>query len=105
MKYVVYRVGSNAANQHLIQRLPVGIVEVKSKPSDPIYENYLTACVRGEELPGAGCYPNQHIECVPLTRTSHADREAALEFQQWFSEWSRELNSWDREQNRLENPS
>lgn len=60
--YLVYRYGSNAANQHLRGCMPVAIVEATSR-NDACWVASLTV----------GVYNNQWLAAVPLSRAPRAD--------------------------------
>lgn len=65
--YVIYRNGSNAANQHLRQRKPVLIKQASSA----------VEAVRWAKEQGI-CYANQTLDAVPQSRVSKRDwNEAA----------------------------
>lgn len=66
IEYVVFRVGSNAANQPMCQRAPIGRVTA---------ENPRAASFAAGEKYGQECYNNQHLECLAASRTRREDRD------------------------------
>ena len=66
--YIIYRRGSNAANQSLCDRAVVGIVEARGA------ENAVATA--HAEL-GVTCYANQHLTAKLWSRASNVDREEA----------------------------
>jgi hypothetical protein len=70
--YIVYRHGSNGANQPMTPRVIVGVFSAPNGPS---------ACQQARER--CVFYANQHSTCKPLSRASAADRveiQALAEF-------------------------
>ncbi len=70
-KYLVYRHGSNKANQSMQQTMPVCEVEARSRD----------AAKQKAHDAGITVYNNQWLEARPASRCSRADRESVLDFQ------------------------
>jgi hypothetical protein len=60
IEYAVYRVGSNAANQGMRERLLVDVITAASR------EAAKAECA-------VHCYANQRLEAVPVSRVSSED--------------------------------
>lgn len=69
-QYVIYRSGSNAANQSMTnEAIPVFLVESVS----------VAAAIKSAMDAGVTCYANQHMTAKPSSRVSRRD---------WDSAWS-----------------
>lgn len=68
IEYVVFRIGSNAANQPMCQRAAIGTVTA-SNPRE--------ASFAALEKFGSQCYNNQHLECRAYSRCGSEDRLTA----------------------------
>ena len=72
-KYVVYRLGSNAANQSFCNRAPVAVVEAETwRQAVDLAERTLPWSV-------VGCWNNQTLTAEPFSKCSRADRDNAYE--------------------------
>lgn len=75
-EYVVYRVGSNAANQSMTQTMPIGVYTGRGKRAvDRLNDAYDQA--RAEHA----VYANQFLDAIPLARVKAEDTDAAYEYQ------------------------
>ena len=89
--YLVWRVGSNAANQPMTMRMPVGFI---AGPGRTAHDRYLDGWARASALPGCDCYANQHLELVPVAHSRRSDLERAEEYQQDVAMWDAEVFTW-----------
>lgn len=71
--YVIYRIGSNAANQSFCHSCAVGQIESETREAatDSFRSQYPTCTV----------YPNQFLRAVPYSRCPAADRREIDEVQ------------------------
>lgn len=69
-EYIVYRHGSNAANQSMCNRAPVAVVNAR---------NATEACKLARESGEFTVYVNQFLSAIPATRVSRENRQAAFE--------------------------
>ena len=76
-EYVVYRHGSNAANQSMTQSMPVGIYTGEGTTARERTED---ACRKAEAEHTV--YANQYLTAKPLARTSSEDQTYAWEHQE-----------------------
>ena len=67
-KYVVYRHGSNAANQHMCNKMIVGTIEARNRKE---------ACRLMSEK--VTVYRNQWLSAIPFSRLGKKDQVIALE--------------------------
>lgn len=67
-RYIIYRHGSNAANQSMTQTMVLGSIDAASK-KDAI----------GQAAARYTCYVNQRFEAKPISRCSKADQQWAFE--------------------------
>ena len=66
--YVIYRHGSNSANQSMCDKAVVGLLEAKSKKD---------ALARAEQELHLTVYNNQYLSAVAWSKAQAGDREAA----------------------------
>lgn len=86
--YIVYRHGSNAANQSMTQVMAVGIWEAASRAE---------ATQRAAVDPAVVVYANQYLEARPYSRSSHADQEDAEYADRLRRSTNQQLAEWKRE--------
>ena len=67
-KYVIYRHGSNAANQHMCNKMIVGTIEAANRKE---------ACKLMHDR--VMVYNNQWLSAIPFSRLSRAQQQIALE--------------------------
>jgi len=72
--YVIFRHGSNAANQSLCPVAIVATVEAKNRKEAKASEEYTDAL--------ASCYFNQFLELKPFSSLNSAEREELRTFQE-----------------------
>lgn len=84
--YIVYRHGSNAANQSMTPVMPVGIWEAAS-PEEAIQQAAQDVVV----------YANQYLTARGYRSASHADQEAASEADYAREIAAQELAAWQKE--------
>lgn len=89
--YVIYRTGSNAANQHMRHKEPVLIVDA-ANPEE--------AKAKAAEL--VSCYANQHLGAVPASRVSKADRETTPTVAELEANHAAEFGAWAESQSQLD---
>lgn len=75
-EYVIYRHGSNGANQPMTQTMPVGIY---SGTGATAAERRQDAC--NKLLAEQAIYANQWLEAVPAVRVSADEKDNAWEYQ------------------------
>lgn len=87
-KYLVYRHGSNGANQSMTQTVPVVIVEAANATDacETIWDSIGT-CLKLE--PEVRAYSNQHFTARHVNSCRHADLEA-LELKEIELRWARQ---------------
>lgn len=90
-RYLVWRVGANAANQPMAIRMPVGFVGGSGPTA---HDRYLNGWMTASDLPGCDCYANQHLELVPLAHSRRHAIDRAEEYQQDVAMWDAELATW-----------
>ena len=64
--YLVYRVGSNAANQSMTHEMPLAIVDAPNREA---------ACQAVQDSGEFTVYANQHLKAVPLSKAKKVDWE------------------------------
>ena len=65
-RYMVYRIGSNAANQSACQKYALGTVEAKSREMARYHAGLLW---------GHTCYANQYLDVKAWSRIPRAERD------------------------------
>ena len=71
-KFLVYRHGSNLANQHMCNKMPVAIVEAG---------DHGEACEKALEEENVSCYANQYLTAVPENKADPDDWNQVCEEQ------------------------
>lgn len=80
-KYAIYRHGSNAANQHMRNKMLVGTIEAPNRKE---------ACrLMSDKVP---VYRNQWLSAVPFSRLSKTDQRIAYECDEYLKA---ECEFWD----------
>ena len=85
--YIVYRHGSNAANQSMTPCMPVGIWEAASQEE-----------AKEHAAQDVVVYANQYLTARSYKSASHADQEAASEADYAREIAAQELAKWKRAQ-------
>ena len=72
-QFLIYRHGSNRANQSLCERMPVGVISARTRQE--ALENFVT------EYPDVSVYANQYLSAVREADASVTDWNALAEEQ------------------------
>lgn len=75
--YVVYRHGSNAANQSMTPSMPIGVYEGVGRTADERHSNAIEQAQEEHTV-----YANQYLNAQPHNRVSPDDYEGAREYQE-----------------------
>ena len=84
-QYVVYRHGSNSANQPMCNRMPIGIVEASDRHR---------ALAKAKKELVVTIYNNQYLTVVPISRLSAADRYDAYVADNYRQSLEQDMENW-----------
>lgn len=84
-QYAIYRYGSNAANQHLCEKMIVAVVEAKNREA---------AVEKAKRETAITVYNNQQLSAVPMSRVPKAERIAAYEEEALRREHEADMENW-----------
>ena len=81
--YVIYRHGSNSANQSLCDKMPVALVEARNQREacETMHDGDLHSPACLKLSPAIRAWANQRFSAKPASRASAADLDAAQEYE------------------------